>query len=311
MRPRIWTVFAAYVLLGALTQSAVTTAGLTWAWWQTGERYWLELLRVAATFEQTPGSFVLCRLPAHLVLLVATGLLGWQSPAPLGDRLGLRSCGWSGRQLMLVFGASAAPLMLSIAISTWFVPEDASAAFYEQFTGWTATAYLAYMMLLPGIVEELFFRGYIQRRLLQRWSPVTAIILTAVLFTVAHGVTPPVLLTVLPVGVWLGWIAWRADSIWPGCVCHAAFNAIWCGWPMLRYHTSWADGMAFLLVCVTALCGATCLGVVLPWLCASPCYDDLEKVSTAAKCGKKMHFRALGHRRSQALLGHPSGDRDH
>ena len=37
----------------------------------------------------------------------------------------------------------------------------------------------------------------------------------------------------LPIGVWLGIIAWRTGSIWPGIVCHAALNGLWNVWGIL------------------------------------------------------------------------------
>jgi membrane protease YdiL (CAAX protease family) len=30
-----------------------------------------------------------------------------------------------------------------------------------------------------------------------------------------------------PLGIWLGIIAWRTGSIWPGAICHAIINAVW------------------------------------------------------------------------------------
>ena len=40
--------------------------------------------------------------------------------------------------------------------------------------------------LVPGFCEEVFFRGYMQRRLLQAWSPWSAILVTSLLFGVLH-----------------------------------------------------------------------------------------------------------------------------
>lgn len=282
MKPRIWTVFAAYVVLGVTTQLAVTTTGVTCAWWQMGERHWLELLNIAATFEQTPPGFVICRLPAHLVLLTCTLFLGRWSATPLSQRLGMRTAARNHPRIGWLLGASLVPLMLALALSAWMVPPHWSLAFYEQFTPVTAVIYLAYLTVLPGFVEELFFRGYMQRRLLQRWSPVTAMIITAVLFTVAHGITLPILLTVFPVGLWLGMIAWRCDSIWPSCVCHALFNAIWCGWPLLSHLTTWPDAWTFPVSCAAAMSGMLCLARVQPWLLEPFSHSDVAASSCDA-----------------------------
>ncbi|UPM42306.1 CPBP family intramembrane glutamic endopeptidase [Halocatena salina] len=43
------------------------------------------------------------------------------------------------------------------------------------------------LYLLPAMAEEQFFRGFIQERLLDGFHPVTAIVLSSVCFTLAHG----------------------------------------------------------------------------------------------------------------------------
>jgi membrane protease YdiL (CAAX protease family) len=49
---------------------------------------------------------------------------------------------------------------------------------------------------------------------------------TALLFAVAHlNVIQAVF--ALPLGIWLGIMAWRTGSIWPGVLCHAVVNAVW------------------------------------------------------------------------------------
>jgi len=34
------------------------------------------------------------------------------------------------------------------------------------------------------------------------------------------------MLGVVPLGLWLGAVAWRADSVWPAMICHSANNAV-------------------------------------------------------------------------------------
>jgi membrane protease YdiL (CAAX protease family) len=79
--------------------------------------------------------------------------------------------------------------------------------------------------VVPGIVEELLFRGYLQSRLLQRWPPLLAVGASALIFSAAH-LDPIHVLGVIPLGVWLGTVAWRAGSVWPAILCHAVNNAV-------------------------------------------------------------------------------------
>jgi membrane protease YdiL (CAAX protease family) len=78
---------------------------------------------------------------------------------------------------------------------------------------------------VPGIVEELLFRGYLQSRLLRRWPPVAAIALSTLLFAAAH-MDPLHVVGVMPLGIWLGVVAWRTGSVWPAVLCHASNNAV-------------------------------------------------------------------------------------
>jgi membrane protease YdiL (CAAX protease family) len=78
--------------------------------------------------------------------------------------------------------------------------------------------------VVAPIVEELLFRG-IGFHLLARFGTTAAILATGLAFGLYHG-----LLNALPVlalfGVALGWLRARTDSVYPGMLVHAAFNAV-------------------------------------------------------------------------------------
>jgi membrane protease YdiL (CAAX protease family) len=77
--------------------------------------------------------------------------------------------------------------------------------------------------LLPGITEEIAFRGLIQHWLLTVLKPWRAILLTAALFTALH-------LTVLSapyifsLGILLGWVKWKSNSLYPCIFMHIIHN---------------------------------------------------------------------------------------
>jgi membrane protease YdiL (CAAX protease family) len=82
------------------------------------------------------------------------------------------------------------------------------------------------LVLVVGapMVEELFFRGLLLRSLLGRTSPAVAIVISALLFGLAH--FEAVQFAGLAVfGVVLGVLAWRTRRLTPGIGAHAAFNA--------------------------------------------------------------------------------------
>jgi membrane protease YdiL (CAAX protease family) len=84
---------------------------------------------------------------------------------------------------------------------------------------------LAVMALGAGLAEELFFRGFLQTRLAQRFPPAVAIVAASVCFGIMHAdpVHSPVAALL---GLYLGWITERAGSILPAVIAHVVNNAM-------------------------------------------------------------------------------------
>lgn len=81
-----------------------------------------------------------------------------------------------------------------------------------------------FLALGAPLVEELFFRGLLLRGLLARVPTAVAIILTGLLFGLAH--FEPVQFAGLALfGMVLALVAWRTGRIGPTIAAHAAFNA--------------------------------------------------------------------------------------
>jgi membrane protease YdiL (CAAX protease family) len=75
------------------------------------------------------------------------------------------------------------------------------------------------------IAEELFFRGFIFAGLVQRMSPVLAMMISAVLFGAAHGETWS-FLSIFVIGCGLAWVYYTTRSLWVNVVAHATINTI-------------------------------------------------------------------------------------
>lgn len=106
--------------------------------------------------------------------------------------------------------------------------EETSAQLMETFfsvDGVGAVMFNVFIIALtPAICEEFFFRGALQT-LLGRWlrSPHWAIVLTAILFSLAHGE----FFAFLPrfvMGIILGYCFYLSGSIWVGAVAHFINN---------------------------------------------------------------------------------------
>jgi sodium transport system permease protein len=97
-------------------------------------------------------------------------------------------------------------------------------------TGWQpahAAAFAAscvVLVLVGPFVEEATFRG-LGFSLLVPYGQVLAIMATGLLFGLAHGLIEglPILVAL---GIGLGWLRARTDSLYPGFLVHALFNGI-------------------------------------------------------------------------------------
>jgi membrane protease YdiL (CAAX protease family) len=75
------------------------------------------------------------------------------------------------------------------------------------------------------VVEELFFRGLLQRSLHRRLGPVWAVALSALAFGLAHQELLQ-LPALVAFGIVLGVLAQRSGRLGPGIFAHIAFNAV-------------------------------------------------------------------------------------
>jgi membrane protease YdiL (CAAX protease family) len=90
-----------------------------------------------------------------------------------------------------------------------------------------AAAFAANVVLFVVIapfVEELLFRGLGFSLLQSILGSVPAILVIGLAFGAWHGLLWA-LLVLVPFGWALAWIRWRTDSVYPGMVVHALFNA--------------------------------------------------------------------------------------
>lgn len=87
----------------------------------------------------------------------------------------------------------------------------------------TTIGLLAAAAIAAPFCEEIFFRSFIFVGMLKRMPLWPSVILSALIFGVAHAdigsFTPLVI-----IGLALAWARWRSNSIWPGIVIHAINN---------------------------------------------------------------------------------------
>jgi sodium transport system permease protein len=93
--------------------------------------------------------------------------------------------------------------------------------------GWGVLA----AVIVPAILEEIFFRGLLYGALVRRCSAWLTIVLCGLLFGVTHVVLDGALgLERLLPSTLLGWILstvrWRTGSLWPCLILHVCHNTI-------------------------------------------------------------------------------------
>lgn len=84
------------------------------------------------------------------------------------------------------------------------------------------------LMFLIGPSEEIFWRGFVQNRLQDKFSKKHAFIITALLYSGVHiwALNPMLLLAALVLGVHWGLMYMRFGSIVPGLISHAIWDTL-------------------------------------------------------------------------------------
>ena len=87
----------------------------------------------------------------------------------------------------------------------------------------TSIALLAFSVaILTPFAEELLFRGFILGMLMKRYEDTTAIVISSLIFAIAH--EPIAMGLAFGGGLLYGWVRVRTGSVIPGMMAHAIWN---------------------------------------------------------------------------------------
>lgn len=232
--PSVWPALAAFVVAMAVILAAQFAAGVLIGVWYiaTGG----DAQRLAADLPDLLAStpvFMTLALATQSALLATVLAAARIAPAPPRGGLGfvrpvLPAWGYPvlavGSLVPLVVGAGAMEAVSRV------VPMDPTLdRVFGRVTPGGAVPFVLFLALVPGFIEEAFFRGYVQRRLLARWPAWAAVPAAAGLFALMH-IYPAHIAFAFVAGLWLGAVAWRARSVWPAVLCHASINAASGAW---------------------------------------------------------------------------------
>ncbi len=107
-----------------------------------------------------------------------------------------------------------------------FIPgyEQMIASYMDTF-GDLGAATMVVAALITPFAEEVFFRGMMQGALSERYAPFKSIFITALLFGLIHMI-PVQVVAAFGMGLALGWIYYKTQSIWLPILLHTINNAM-------------------------------------------------------------------------------------
>ena len=222
-RPRLWPVFlscaAAFVTIVAFSLVAAAVV-----------RSLYPDLPDQAALEGLPG--LLAGTLASSAAFVLTALIasGGAAPGALPGALRLvpgRETG--GTLLLAVIGMLALGQVLDSLTVLAGLAEHGNMVMIRRALAQAAGPDLFLAVLIVGLIagsaEEIFFRGYVQTRFVQRLPRSVAVIATSVCFGAFHLDWLHSLLALI-LGLYLGWIVELTGSTLPAIVCHVVNNAL-------------------------------------------------------------------------------------
>jgi membrane protease YdiL (CAAX protease family) len=181
---------------------------------------------IAYQWTSSIGVVVQFGLMLGVLLLITIGLpkrelFGLRRPASWKRAVGLAALA-----LVLIYvGSLVYTGVLSLLGD--FDPTEEQGLVPDGWDSSRAAPFVAFFLavtLLAPVVEELTYRG-LGFSLVRPWGVVVAVVVTGLLFGLTHG-----LLIGLPVlaffGLVVGWLRAKTDSVYPGMLLHATFNAV-------------------------------------------------------------------------------------
>lgn len=166
-------------------------------------------------------------------------LMAWYGRVRLRPGFGLRAAPRGAFVAALLLGLSVWPfvhelILLQNRLGVYTLRPELAEKLREAMDQWREHSPLllvGVLGLLPAILEELFFRGYLLGALRGAGKEGRAVVVSSLLFALFHllvtdSLAVERLLPSLLLGLLLGWLAVRGGSVFPGMLLHAAHNSL-------------------------------------------------------------------------------------
>ena len=94
---------------------------------------------------------------------------------------------------------------------------------FKESSGTSLIILALTVSIFTPFAEEFLFRGFILGMLLKRYSPVTSIVISSFIFSIAH--EPIAMALAFGGGCLYGWLRIKTGSIYPSMIAHALWNS--------------------------------------------------------------------------------------
>ena len=188
-------------------------------------------------------------MPQLAMILFPALLMATMFTTSLRTSLRIRMPRWETLPLAVLLGVTLHPLYVGLAtcINHLYPVSEQTAASMKPFAeqiGAMPWLYVVFLLaLVPAICEELAFRGFVFGGLVRNNGGLRAVIITAVIFGISHGVLQQSIAATI-MGVLIGWISLKTGSVLPGILLHFTNNAL--SVSMERIANQWEMAPIFL-----------------------------------------------------------------
>lgn len=250
-----WLISVAILVSAGIAAVVLVSVSATVRAVLAGEKSSEELRRIAESATNS-SAFAWASVIASQIALLACVWLAWRLLGrPARDRFGLAATRLTPAQSLVLLVGTIVPFAIGLFLA-WLVglatgTSDQSVGPLQQMwtrgTKFESIAWVMLIALVPGFIEEVFYRGFLLRGLLLKWGPMASIATSGLLFAIVHG-DPVSASAILPLGLWLGFVAWRTGTIWLPFAMHAGVNGVWTTTMMIAHRDpaaeSWLNGAA-------------------------------------------------------------------
>jgi len=214
-----------------------------------------ELTAAATTYPVLLTTIIATQLALLLVIVIAW----WLTGQPFRSRLGLVRPRVSAADMAAIVLAGGFPFVLAIAaagaaskVLPSFGQGPSIIAIWRDSSMIQSIAWVLAIGALPGVIEELLFRGLILTAYKRRFRPGVAIALSTLLFALLH-LDPPAMALALVLGAWFGVIAHRTKSVVLTVATHATVNSGWNAAMMVAHQQGLSETTQSIMLAVVAL----------------------------------------------------------